>query len=215
MEERGLVTRIDRLEATRLVTELVGDAPIIGSVGNATFDLSAFDRPANFYIWNSMGMASSIALGLALARPDCRVVILDGDGALLMNLGSLATAAMAGVQNVVHIVWDNGSWDITGGQPAGSSFGIDFEMIARGCGFTRTADVRDLESLRRAVTDAMNDLDRWFIVARVAPGSSSHRPSKNLSHIRDRTRAAVAAIPRNAASPSRAMSLSSRRIGEG
>lgn len=189
---------MNRFEATRIVTEVVGDAPIIGSVGNATFDLSAFDRPTNFYIWNSMGMASSIALGLALARPDLRVVCLDGDGALLMNLGSIATAAMAGVRNLVHVVWDNGGWDITGGQPAGTSFGTDLEMVARGSGFEKTARASDLASFRQTMVSAISDHERWFIVAHIEPGSSSFRPSKNLTYVRDRMIQSVAAmLPRD------------------
>ncbi len=112
---------MQRLEASGVAVELAGEAPIIGAVGNSTFDLVPFDRPQNFYMWNSMGMASSIGLGLALARPDLRVVILDGDGSLLMNLSSLATEQACGASNLVHVVWDNGGWEITGGQPAGST----------------------------------------------------------------------------------------------
>src|SRR5205085_3133334 len=88
---------MERLAATRVAVELAGEAPIIGGVGNGTFDLIPFDRPRNFYMWNSMGMASSIGLGLALARRDLRVVILDGDGSILMNLSSLATERTSGV----------------------------------------------------------------------------------------------------------------------
>ena len=132
-----------RLDATRIVAELAGEAPIIGGVGNNTFDLIPFDRPRNFYMWNSMGMASSIGLGLALVRPDLRVIVLDGDGSILMNLGSLATERASGVANLVHVIWDNGGWEITGGQPAGSPFGVDLEVIARGCGFLRTATAHE------------------------------------------------------------------------
>src|ERR1700704_6814315 len=99
-------------------------------------------------MWNSMGMASSIGLGLALARSDLRVVVLDGDGSILMNLSSLATARAAGVSNLVHVIWDNGGWEITGGQPAGSPFGVDLEAVARGCGFARTATVEHLTGFR-------------------------------------------------------------------
>src|SRR5205085_8970853 len=116
VEARGMM---ERLDATRSAVELAGEAPIIGGVGNSTFDLVACDRPRNFYMWNSMGMASSIALGVALARPDLRVVVLDGDGSILMNPSSLATERTAGVENMVHVIWDNGGWEITGGQPAG------------------------------------------------------------------------------------------------
>ncbi len=177
---------MQRIEATRIAVELAGDQPIIGGVGNSTFDLVPFDRPQNFYMWNSMGMASSIALGLALARPDVRVVVLDGDGSILMNLGSLATEVTCGVGNLVHVIWDNGGWEITGGQPVGSPFGVDLETVARGCGFVNTATVSNLEDFREAFANAMRSDQPWLIVATVEPGDSPHRPSKNCVWLRDR-----------------------------
>jgi thiamine pyrophosphate-dependent acetolactate synthase large subunit-like protein len=183
---------VQRLDATRIAVELAGESPIIGGVGNSTFDLVPFDRPQDFLMWNSMGMASSIALGVALARPDLRVIVLDGDGSILMNLGSLATERTSGVTNLVHIIWDNGGWEITGGQPAGSPFGIDLEAIARGCGFLKTASVDDLDGFRKAMADAMADTQPWAIVARVEAGDSPYRPSKNCIWLRDRFRTALA-----------------------
>ncbi len=183
---------MQRLQATRIVVELAGDAPIIGGVGNSTFDLVAHDRPRNFYMWNSMGMASSIALGVALARPDLRVVVLDGDGSILMNLGSLATERMAGAENLVHVIWDNGGWEITGGQPAGSPFGVDLELVAKGCGYRWTASVCQESAFREAFSSAMADTDNaWAIVARVDAGDSPYRPSKNCIALRDRFMAAL------------------------
>ncbi len=183
---------MQRLDATRIAVELAGESPIIGGVGNSTFDLVPFDRPRNFYMWNSMGMASSIALGLALARPELRVVVLDGDGSILMNLGSLATEITSGVTNLVHIIWDNGGWEITGGQPAGSPFGVDLEAVARGCGFSRTSSVDTIQGFRAALTEAMADTRAWAIVARVEAGDSPYRPSKNCVWLRDRFRTALA-----------------------
>ncbi len=182
---------MQRLDATRIAVELAGESPIIGGVGNSTFDLVPFDRPRNFYMWNSMGMASSIALGLALARPDLRVIVLDGDGSILMNLGSLATERACGVTNLVHIIWDNGGWEITGGQPAGSPFGVDLEAVARGCGFSQAATVDTAEGFRKAMTQAMAGMQAWAIVARVEAGDSPHRPSKNCVWLRDRFRSAL------------------------
>jgi len=182
---------MQRLEATRAAVELADGAPIIGGVGNSTFDLVACDRPNNFYMWNSMGMASSIALGLAIARPDLRVVVLDGDGSILMNLGSLATEVTCGVTNLVHVIWDNGGWEITGGQPAGSPFGIDLEAVARGCGFQRSATASDLQTFRSAFSAAMADDQAWVIVGKIEPGDSPYRPSKNCVALRDRFMAAV------------------------
>jgi thiamine pyrophosphate-dependent acetolactate synthase large subunit-like protein len=185
---------MQRLEATRVAVELAGDAPIIGGVGNSTFDLVPFDRPRNFYMWNSMGMASSIGLGLALARPDLRVIVLDGDGSILMNLGSLATERGSGVTNLVHVIWDNGGWEITGGQPAGSPFGVDLEAVARGCGFLKTATVDDVEAFRRVFDEAMRETGvAWAIVGKVAAGDSPYRPSKNCVWLRDRFRTSLAA----------------------
>jgi thiamine pyrophosphate-dependent acetolactate synthase large subunit-like protein len=183
---------MERLRATEIVVELAGDQPIVGAVGNSTFDLVPFDRPQNFYMWNSMGMASSIGLGLALTRPDLRVIVLDGDGSILMNLGSLATEITSGARNLVHVIWDNGGWEITGGQPAGSPFGVDLEPIARGCGFTRTATVADLDSFRVAFAEAMADTQPWVIVGKVAAGDSPYRPSKNCVALRDRFAASLA-----------------------
>ena len=185
---------MQRLDATRIVVELAGAAPIIGGVGNSTFDLVPFDRPNNFSMWNSMGMASSIALGLALARPDLRVIVLDGDGSILMNLGSLATERSTGVTNLVHIIWDNGGWEITGGQPAGSPFGVDLAAVARGCGFAMTATVDTIQSFRGALTEAMADTQAWVIVARVEAGDSPYRPSKNCVELRDRFRTALTTL---------------------
>ena len=182
---------MERLAATRVAVELAGDAPIVGGVGNSTFDLVACDRPQNFYMWNSMGMASSIALGLALARPDLRVVVLDGDGSVLMNLSTLATEITSGVRNLVHVIWDNGGWEITGGQPAGSPFGVNLETVARGCGFLQTATVDDETSFRAVFCQAMADDQPWVIVARVASGDSPYRPSKNCVALRDRFMAAL------------------------
>ena len=184
---------MSRLEATRVAVELAGEAPIVGGVGNSTFDLVPFDRPQNFYMWNSMGMASSIALGVAIARPDLRVVVLDGDGSLLMNLSSLATETSTGVSNLIHVVWDNGGWEITGGQPAGSPFGLDLEAIARGCGYVNTATVADLDAFRDAFTQAMSARESWLIVGKVEPGDSPYRPSKNCVWLRDRFAAALGA----------------------
>jgi thiamine pyrophosphate-dependent acetolactate synthase large subunit-like protein len=182
---------MQRSDATRVAVELAGESPIIGGVGNSTFDLVPFDRPSNFYMWNSMGMASSIALGLALARPDLRVVVLDGDGSILMNLGSLATERASGVTNLVHVVWDNGGWEITGGQPAGSPFGVDLAGVARACGFLQAASVDSLKDFRELFGQAMRDSQSWAIVAKVAAGDSPHRPSKNCVYLRDRFTAAL------------------------
>ena len=108
MEEEGL---INRLEATRYLVGRVPQALIVAGPGNAKFDLAATgDRPQHFYIWNSLGLAPSIGLGLALAQPEQQVIVLDGDGGTLMNPGALVTIARLASPNLLHIVWDNGQY---------------------------------------------------------------------------------------------------------
>src|SRR4051812_22465663 len=126
---------MNRLEATRVVLELAADAPIVASLGHPAYDLFiAGDRPQNFYTWGSMGIASSIGLGLALARPELRVFVLDGDGSLLMNLGSLATIGWVRPSNLVVIVWDNQEYGTTGGPPAAAPHGAGPRAAAGGLG---------------------------------------------------------------------------------
>src|SRR5881396_3438830 len=132
-----------RLDATRMVVMLAGDAPIVASLGHPAYDLfAAGDRPQNFYTWGSMGLASSIGLGLALARPDLRVFVVDGDGSLLMNLGSLATIGWTQPANLVLVVWDNEQHGTTGGQATATARGADLEAAARALGIRATACVR-------------------------------------------------------------------------
>src|SRR5476651_885522 len=137
-----------RLEATRLIVELAGDAPIIASLGHPAYDLfAAGDRPQNFYTWGSMGMASSIGLGLALARPDVRVFVLDGDGSLLMNLGSLATIGLLQPSNLVLVVMDNEEYATTGGQKTPTAYGADLAAAARAMGIAASSIVRSEDEL--------------------------------------------------------------------
>src|SRR5438477_11949093 len=117
---------MNRLDATRLLVSVLGREPVVASLGHPTYDLYvAGDRPQNFYTWGSMGMASSIGLGLALAKPEARVYVVDGDGALLMNLGSLATIGLLRPPNLVLVVMDNGAYATTGGQSSPTALGAD------------------------------------------------------------------------------------------
>src|SRR6186713_1424465 len=117
---------MNRLEATRALSTWFGDDAVIASLGHPAYDLfTAGDRDANFYTWGSMGLASSIGLGLAMAQPDRRVIVLDGDGSLLMNLGSLATIGWVQPKNLVVIVWDNALYGTTGGQDTATTYGAD------------------------------------------------------------------------------------------
>ena len=127
---------MNRFDVTsRLIAKLDNEEAVIGGIGNTNFDLwAAGHRPQNFYMLGSMGLAFPIALGVALAQPERRVFALEGDGSLLMQLGSLSTIAMLKPANLTIIVMDNGCYQITGAQPTATAHGADIVTIARGCG---------------------------------------------------------------------------------
>jgi thiamine pyrophosphate-dependent acetolactate synthase large subunit-like protein len=163
-----------RLDATREVVAAAGDAPIVASLGHPAYDLcAAGDRPQNFYTWGSMGLASSIGLGLALARPDLPVFVLDGDGSLLMNLGSLATIGLVQAPNLVIVVMDNELFATTGGQPTPTAHGADLEAAARAMGISSTATVRTAEALSSALSRCL----------RASAAQSSERRERSSSHV--------------------------------
>ena len=178
---------INRFAATCYIVAQVTDEPIVASLGNAKFDLFlAKDRPQNFYMWNSMGMASSMGLGLAMARPQQKVIILDGDGALLMNLNSLTTAAARAPQNLIHVIWDNRQFELTGGQPTHTAFRANLSLLARGAGFEHAEMVDTQAAFEALFAQALRQPGPWIIVAHIDSARSSGRPPKSATYIKHR-----------------------------
>jgi phosphonopyruvate decarboxylase len=179
---------INRLKATRYLVEQLSDEPIIASCGNPKFDLftAAEKRKANFYMWNSMGMASSIGLGLAVARPDRKVIVLDGDGAILMNLNSLTTEASKAPANLVHIIWDNAQYQITGGQPTHTDGKADIEAIARGAGFKLALTVSTFAAFKKVLSKILFQPGPWILVAKTDSSDAPGRPPKSPVVIKNR-----------------------------
>ena len=131
---------------------LQGPEAVIATLGHPAYDLfAAGDRLLNFYTWGSMGMASSIGLGLALARPDRRVIVCDGDGSLLMNLGALATIGVMRPANLTMIVWDNALYGTTGGQPSATAAGADLAAASRALGVPASSTVCTPDELTAAL----------------------------------------------------------------
>jgi thiamine pyrophosphate-dependent acetolactate synthase large subunit-like protein len=183
---------MNRLEATRLLVAAVEAEPIVASLGHPAYDLfAAGDRPANFYTWGSMGLASSIGLGLALARPELRVFVVDGDGSLLMNLGSLATIGWTRPSNLVLIVWDNQVYGTTGGQDTATAHGADLEAAARAMGATATATVTTGEAFGAAIARARTEPGPWVIVAKVVESAPAVKPPLDCVFIKQRFMAAI------------------------
>ena len=178
-----------RLEATRAVCNVAGDAAIVASLGHPTYDLfAAGDRPRNFYTWGSMGLASSIGLGLAMARPDLRVLVLEGDGSLLMNLGSLATIGLLRPPNLVVIVMDNEEYATTGGQPTPTAYGADLDAAARAMQ-VEASTVRSADDLRTAL--ALPPSGPRVIVAKVTESAPTAKPPLDCVFLKHRFMTAV------------------------
>ena len=158
---------IDRLEGSNyIVSKIAKDDLLVGGVGTTASDLAeAEDRDLNFYMWNAMGSAASFALGLAMARPQNRVILLHGDGCLLMNLGALATETVCYPANLIHIVWDNRMYLLTGKQPSATAYHADLATMAEGCGFEKVARCETLEAFKTAVDKALAEPGPHFIHA--------------------------------------------------
>jgi sulfopyruvate decarboxylase subunit beta len=139
---------------------------IMGACAQELYDLG--DRDNFFYLQHAMGLASSIGLGLALHCPEERVVVLDGDGSVLMNMGALATTARYRPKNLLHIVFDNGSLLSTGGFESHTTKGItDLAAIARGAGIEHVYSVDSDMAFGEAAVEALEREDLTVIVAHV------------------------------------------------
>ncbi len=174
------MSKLHRSQATKLLVSKVTDHPILGGIGSPTYDLyGAGDRDRNLYTWGSMGLISSMGLGLAVARPDLRVIVLDGDGSILMNLGSLATIARKAPPNLVHIVWDDQVYETTGRQPTHTSAGTDLAGIARAAGIRNAVTVDDEPGFAAGVDRALVEAGPWFIAAKIIPEKGTARPPRD------------------------------------
>src|ERR1700733_1658072 len=141
------------LERREFVKKLLADRGgllVVSALGTTTYDAAPCgDHPLNFFLWGAMGSAAMVGLGLALARPARRVLVLTGDGEALMGLGSLATIGVKQPGNLVIIVLDNQHYGETGMQPSHTAAGIDLAAIARGCRFAEAFHVSDLGEAER------------------------------------------------------------------
>ena len=156
-----------RFEATKLIVGLAGDRPIVANLGPSSDELwHAGHRDRNFYTYGSMGLCSSLALGMALST-DQQVISLDGDGSLLMNLGTIATIGREQPKNLIVVVWDNEEWAQTGHQSSHTAYGTDLAQVAQSCGIGQTVTVTDLEELESEFLAALDREGPYFIVAKI------------------------------------------------
>jgi len=159
-----------RIDALRRIHPMLDGCAVVTIMGAVAAELqSVGHRPNFFYLQHAMGLASSLGLGLALARPDRQVIVFDGDGSLLMNLGSLTTLARYRPRNLLHVVFDNENLLSVGGFPTATSTGTDLAGIAREAGVPNTALVDTLVGFERAFTESLERDDLTTLVAKVEP----------------------------------------------
>lgn len=157
-------------EALDLVVPCLGDEVCVWASGHVSrAGCAARDRDRSFYMLGSMGLAPSIGLGLALARPECRILVLDGDGNLLMNAGALASIAAAGPANLLHLCFDNGAHGSTGGQ-ATVSGRVRLEEVARAAGYRWSARVETAADLGAVAPAFLAREGPAFLLVRIALG---------------------------------------------
>ena len=163
------MTRLDALEA---VYSRLEPRVVVTNMGAVAAELQSIGhRPNFFYLQHAMGLASSMGLGIALSKPDRQVIVLDGDGSVLMNLGGLTTLARYRPRNLTHIVFDNESLlsvsTARGDFPTATSTGSDLARIAAAAGVPRTMTVSTIDAFVQAVDEAVAAGDLTAIVAKV------------------------------------------------
>ena len=159
--------RLDRRAVMRTLLENRGELLLVTGLGSTTWDAAAAgDDDRNFYLWGAMGAAAIVGLGLALARPDRRILVVTGDGEMLMGLGSLATIGVQRPPNLAVAVFDNGHYGETGMQASHTAESVELVAVARACGFKETFDIIDELGLRDFAAQIHNAATTLF--ARIA-----------------------------------------------
>jgi sulfopyruvate decarboxylase subunit beta len=157
-----------RVDALHAIYDDLADAVVVTIMGAVAAELQSLGhRPNHFYLQHAMGLASSVGLGIALCRPELDVVVLDGDGSLLMNLGTLTTMGRYRPTNLTHVVFDNESLLSVGGFPTATSTGTDLAAVAAASGVPRTATVHDVDAFVAAFRAARAARKLTTLVAKV------------------------------------------------
>jgi sulfopyruvate decarboxylase subunit beta len=159
---------MQRLECLRAIYDQLEDCLVVTIMGAVASELQSLGHKPNFfYLQHAMGLGSSTGLGLALCLPQQKVVVFDGDGSILMNLGGYTTLARYRPKNLMHVVFDNESLLSVGGFPTATSTGSDLEGVARASGIDRTKTVCTIDEFKHVFDDALKANDLTSIVAKV------------------------------------------------
>ena len=164
---------INNDDAVKLIDAKRGEAVIIATMNanNVNFGLPSVttSEHLDFPVSGAMGKASSVGLGLALAQPERQVLVLDGDGSLLMNLGAMVTLANKTPQNLCHVLFDNGVYAVTGGQPVPGSGKADWEQMAQAAGYAATFSFDNLEDMTNGIDEALAAAGPVFVHLTIKP----------------------------------------------
>ena len=168
-------------KALQAISKRRGDAVVISTMMTAReWPEFTTNETLDFPLRGCMGKASNLGLGIALAKPEKKVIVLDGDGSLLMNLGALVTIANAKPQNLVHCVFENGIYEVTGGQPVPGEGIFNFATMARGAGFPNVYELSEEADLDKQLDEALSKPGPTFVMLRVTPvGSEGSPPSRS------------------------------------
>jgi len=167
---------MDGMEALRLFAEQRNDEIFVGHMScNWEWEQVSRHPELDVRLAGAMGKASSMGLGVALARPDRNVWVFDGDGSLLMNLGTLVTIGNASPRNLIHVVYENGTYDTTGGQPIPGAGTVDFAAMARAAGYARAFTVDNMEELQNRLPELLSGPNPTLVVLKVV--SKERRPA--------------------------------------
>lgn len=162
-----------RKEAIEILMEKISTEPIVAANGFISRDLfNVHDKKTNFYMIGSMGLASSIGLGIALKKPKKKIYVFDGDGNILMNLGSLTTIGKLKPKNLIHIILDNSMHESTGGQPTVSDT-IKIEKIAKSCNYKQVIKVNSKNDILKKIMSVKNSIGPIMIIIKIKKGSSA------------------------------------------
>lgn len=191
--ERSDAYPLRRREVVKALLADRGDMLVVAGLGAPNWDATAAgDHPLTFPLWGAMGGAVPLGLGLALARPDRRVLVVTGDGEMLMGLGSLATVGVQQPRNLAIVVEDNERYGETGMQPTHTAHGLDLSEMARAAGFAVTGSVLDqagLEAALALIRAAPGPL--CYVVKVRAESLPFVLPPKDGAHLKDRFRHAL------------------------
>ncbi len=179
---------LDRRDVVATLMRDPGDLLVITGLGAATYDVGITgDRPQNFYLWGAMGGTAMIGLGLAIAQPKKRVLVITGDGEMLMGMGALATVAAAGVTNLSIAVLDNGRYGETGSQFSHTGLTTDLAAVAAACGWANTTTARDMDEVA-ALAPRLRTENVFAIIRISAEEKPRFLPPRDGAYLTDRFR---------------------------